>query len=173
MKLPKLLFQDYLVGGFVIIVLASVFVSEGIISGIFYFLGISALLYILYGVIVWAYKTTTNDGFDGLIKNATFKLLQVSFSSALILTAATLLWIGFKLFFVGLTWLKDGYWLYEHYSVCSVLEFNCLPNTGFVKINQFLAWLYGFDIEFWLIVAPWALATIFWFLDAPSEDKTK
>lgn len=172
MKMPKLLTQDYLVGGFVIFILASIFISEGIISGLIYFLGIASVIYLIYILAIGALKTISKDGFDGLVKAAIFTLLKFTFSAAMILTAATLLWVGFKILLSLLVWLKDGFWFYEHNSLCSVFEFNCFPNTGFVKINEFTAWLYGFDVEFWFIAAPWVLAISFWFLDAPSKKNT-
>lgn len=170
--MPKLLFGDYLIGGFLIIILATVFISDGIIGGLITLLGIVGGLFLFLSIIFGAYKVVKNDGFNALVSKTTESLLKFFFTGALILTMFSFLWVGAKIFISGLGWLKDGFWFYEHHSLCSVLEFNCFPNTGFVKINQFIAWLYGFDIEFWIIVAPWALATLFWFLDAPTEKKS-
>ena len=65
-----------------------------------------------------------------------------------------LFWIGFKVVASFFSWLKNGYWqFYDYQPACSSLDFACNPTTGFVKINEFLFWIYHFDITIFLWAA--------------------
>lgn len=171
MKIPKLMLQDYLVGALVIIILASGFASQGFVQIIFYLLLAGALLYVVFKAGKALLKTFGEDGFEGLLKKILKELAKWLFLLAQILTLGSLLWIWLKLMIGALEWLKNGFWTYQHDSLCSVFELNCFPNTGFVKINEFVSWLFAFDVEVWLILLPWAFAISFWLLLVPAEER--
>lgn len=164
--------QDYLVGALVIITLASGLASKGFVQIFFYLLLTVALLYVIFRVGKAILKITSADGFEGLMKLATKEVAIWLFLIAQILTFGALMWIGLKLAIGTLEWLKNGFWIYQHDSLCSVFDFNCFPNTGFVKINEFIGWLYAFDVEVWLILLPWVFAILFWLLLVPVDERT-
>ena len=68
--------------------------------------------------------------------------------------ALAVTWFFIKVLISSLRWLKDGYWsLYDYQTVCSVFNFSCYPATSFVKINEFLAWIYGFEVTLFVVAA--------------------
>jgi uncharacterized membrane protein len=148
------------------------------LTALFTLIGISAVGLVLYFLGRVLFKLLRNaestgklDSILGWLKGKTFKALVVIVP---IYFAFIALWFCFKVFFSFLMWLKHGYWqFYDYQPACQSLEFSCFPNTGFVKINELLLWVYNFDITIFLIVAGILIVILgFLLVESSKSEKT-
>jgi hypothetical protein len=175
MKKIKLFTTDYIFIVCAFIFLIAMFMEEGFasIKVIATISVIGLVVYFLGRYIFRLVKSAEHDGrlvkwFDWIKSNVVVAVWIV----VPIYFAFIALWFCFKVFFSFLMWLKHGYWaFYDYQPACLVLEFSCYPNTGLVKINELLAWIYGFDVTVFLFVTALLVVFVLFLLREPIDSK--
>ena len=177
MKKIKLLKTDYIFIVFALIFLIAMFMEEGSasIKAIATIGVIGLVVYFLGRYIFRLVKSAEQDGrlgkwsdwIKGNVEVAVWIVIPFYF-------LGVALWFGYKVLVSCVVWLKHGYWqFYDYQPACEGLGFSCFPNTGFVKINELLLWVYSFDITIFLTVA--GILTVilgFWFVESSKSEKT-
>lgn len=170
MKLPKLFLRDYLVAIALILVIAVSFSAAGF-TGTFFIIFITLL--VVGGLVLagkFAYKFLMSSESKGISKRLSKFIFTQTLVLAQIVTFFSLLVVCAKLAISAMDWLKYGVWGYQHDSACYVFNFTCYGETDFVKINQFLGWIYTFDAEVWIIGISWLIYTAVFLMFSPNEE---
>lgn len=164
MKKIKLLKSDYiailLVGIFVIWILYK--------NGNDAFIGLTSALVMCLVIVIGgraAYRrlqaAENNGSVDKLFEVLKEKIILLMFFAIPASLAVLGLWLGYKILLSAIEWLRLGFWyFYDYQAACTFLGFSCFPSSGFVKIDEFLRWVYNFDITVFLI-ATVLLSTLF------------
>ena len=77
----------------------------------------------------------------------------------------TLFFLGIKILNSFQYWLKFGNWKFIGYKPsCEYFEFNCYPDTSYVKIDEFLWSFYHIDNTFFILICGFIVFIIFGYL---------
>ena len=168
MKMPKLYKSDYIVIAIAIFILVAAVLSEGpialVVSGAVV-AGCYAIYFVGKLVIRLLYAAAEAGKFDKqkewVQKNGSDTLgMAIGFYFV-----GLIIWLGYKIVGTFIGWLKIGQWhFYEYQPACTSLDFACNPSSEYLKINEFLFWVYHFDVTIFLLItsaaAWWLIVTL-------------
>lgn len=169
--MPQLYKSDYIVIAIAIFILIAALLSEGPVALVI-ITGVIAVCYGIYFVGRLTFRGIGAGKFDKFFEWAKKLTNEVLGWAIPIYFTVILFWFGFKVVASFFSWLKNGVWqFYDYQPACINLGFKCVPTTGFVKINEFLDWVYHFDVTIFLwAISIGAVLLIAWIIKATKDE---